>query len=70
MIISRCMGCGCVLEIDLAREGEGYFLGYDSDYYGDAGEQRDPHEVVGYYCQACGEKLRAKAEAIGWRRTD
>ena len=71
MIKTKCLDCGNDLTIDSVKEGEGYFFGYDTDYYGcGIGEERDPHEIVGYYCKECGEKLRRKAEAIGWKPID
>ena len=65
MIKTKCLGCGCALEINLAREGEGYFFGYDTDYYGDSfDDMRDPHHIIGHYCKKCGEKLEVEAKGI------
>ena len=62
-IKAKCLLCGCEFFIDYVDEGMGYFLGYDTDFYGDTiDDQRDPHEVVGYYCKRCGSYLRAQAE--------
>ena len=69
MIKTRCLQCGCAVEIDSVREGEGYFFGYDTDYYGDTlDDMRDPHQVIGHYCERCGSFLKAKAEKIGWEK--
>ena len=63
---TRCLQCGCAIEIDNVREGEGYFFGYDTAYYGDSFEdERDPHQVIGHYCKRCGSFLKAEAEKIG-----
>ena len=67
MLKTKCLGCGCDLSVNSAREGDGYFFGYDTDYYGQPDETKDPHEIVGYYCQQCGANLRTKAEAIGYQ---
>lgn len=43
--------------------GDGYFFGYDTDYYGDySTDFKDPHEVIGHICKSCGDKLRIVAE--------
>lgn len=68
MIRTSCLSCGSRLEIDNIHEGEGYFFGYDTDYYGDYIEARDSHEVIGYYCKVCGDNLRGRAEAMGWEK--
>lgn len=71
MIKTKCLECECDLLVDASREGEGYFLGYDTNFYGDSStSSSDPHEVVAYYCSRCGKKLRDKAEGIGWKRVD
>jgi hypothetical protein len=66
VITTRCLQCGEELAIDVLREGEGYFFGYDTDFYG-AGidDQRDPHEIVGYFCRRCGSQLRDVAGLYG-----
>ena len=65
MLQTKCLQCGQKLIIDNIREGEGYFFGYDTDYYGLGwGDIKDPHEVIGYYCKECGDKLKVKADAI------
>ena len=70
MIKAKCLQCGTKLRINAAGGGEGYFFGYDTDHYGlGLDDQRDPHEVIGYYCRECGDALRAKAEQIGSTRT-
>lgn len=56
--------------MDNIREGDGYFLGFDTCYYGDSNEEKDPHEVIGYYCKECGDKLRSESEIIGYMRID
>ena len=69
MIKTNCVGCGCSLKIDNIGGNSYYFFGYDTMYYGDSFmDERDPHEVVGYYCKVCGEGLRERAEAIGYER--
>lgn len=69
MIKTKCLGCGNDLIIGNRGQGVGYFFGYDTDYYGDTFEdEKDPHEVVGYYCKECGQRMRDKAETIGWER--
>jgi hypothetical protein len=69
MIQTKCLRCRRNLLIDNIRRGVGYFFGYDSDYYGDSLEDsRDPHNVIGYYCEKCGQKIEKKAESIGWKR--
>jgi len=64
VIETSCLNCGSPIEIDM-REGVRYFFGYDTGYYSEAGEDRDPHEVVGYYCKTCGENLRERAKGVG-----
>jgi len=66
-IETKCLNCGIELLIN-GGEGDGYFLGYDTQYYGDR-EPKDPHEIVGYFCGRCGSFLRAKATEIGWTIT-
>ena len=58
-----CLNCGVVFEFN-KMEGDGYFFGYDTDYYGDSIEERDPHQVIGHYCKPCGENLRNRAEGL------
>ena len=71
MLESKCLRCGRKMTIDNIRHGDGYFMGYDTEYYGDSIEnEKDPHEIVGWYCQKCGDKIRDKANIIGWKRTD
>jgi DNA-directed RNA polymerase subunit RPC12/RpoP len=71
MLQTKCLRCGRKLLIDNIHEGDGYFFGQDTNYYGLGWEDaKDPHEVVGYYCGKCGEKLRTKAETIGYERID
>jgi hypothetical protein len=68
-IKSKCLQCGIGLIIDITREGEGYFFGFDTDYYGcGLDDMKDPHEVIGYYCKKCGDELRNKSELIGYQR--
>ena len=69
MLKTNCLNCGLGILIDF-REGEGYFFGFDTYYFGDAGEEKDPHEIIGYCCKKCGDELRAKSDAIGWKRID
>ena len=68
MLKTKCLDCGKRLKIDMFRVG--YFLGFDTEYYGDCNEPKDPHSIIGYYCSDCGSKLREKAVAIGWKRID
>lgn len=69
MIRTNCLDCGSPIEIDNIQEGEGYFFGYDTDYYGlGFDDEKDPHNIIGYYCKKCGLRLRCKAEKIGWER--
>ena len=66
VIMTRCLQCGEELVIDVVREGEGYFFGYDTDFYGTGiDDQRDPHEIVGYFCKRCGSQLRGVARRYG-----
>ena len=71
MLKTKCLECGCDLMVDSDHEGDGYFFGYDTDYYGDTVEDMgDPHNIIGHYCKMCGAKLRQKAEGIRWERID
>ena len=71
MIKTECLQCGKTLLVNSIHEGDGYFFGYDTDYYGDTvDDQRDPHQVIGYYCKRCGSFLKAEAEKIGWENVE
>lgn len=64
MIKTKCLECGIEFIFNQIQ-GLYYFLGYDDDDYGESDEYRDPHEIVGYYCKKCGDKLRKKGKKIG-----
>ena len=70
MLQTECLLCGQKLKIDYIQEGDGYFFGYDTNYYGMGMDDiKDPHEVIGYYCKRCGDKLRDKVK-IEYKRMD